>query len=82
MTMSRWMTAVRLEHECGLVRVQAVNQGEEMLDKAEAALGVASRHLARFRDGTLPLSDAVVREIEASIDRARAIIGVGPADRT
>lgn len=80
--MSRWMTAVRFEHECGLVRVQAVNQGEDMLDKVEAALGVASRHLKRFRAGTLPLSDAVVEEIEASIERARALVGVDQGSRS
>lgn len=67
----------RFEHECGLVRLQAVHQGEAMLDRVEAALGVAGRHLERVRTGVLPLSPAVTLEIEESIEHARAIVGVG-----
>lgn len=70
------------EQDCGLVRVQAVNQGGaddalRTLDRVDAALGVASRHLERIHSGELKLTPAVTRDIEASIDRARKILGVG-----
>jgi hypothetical protein len=71
------MTIEGYEHECGLIRVQAVTQSEAMLDRIEGALGVASRHLQRIRDGVLPLSPAVAREIEQSLRHARSVLGVG-----
>lgn len=65
------------EQDCGILRVQAVTQGEDVLARVDAALGVAQRHLDRIHAGTLPLTPAVAREIEASIERGRAIVGVG-----
>ena len=65
------------EQDCGLLRVQAVNQGEHMLDAIDALLGVADRHLERVRRGILPLAPMVQREIEMSIQEARVRLGVG-----
>lgn len=70
------MTIEGYEHECGLIRRQAIAQGEAMLDRIEGALGVASRHIQRIHDGVLPLSPAVAREIEQSLQRARSVLGV------
>lgn len=70
------------EQDCGVVRVQAVNQGgadNGLLERVELALGVATRHLWRIRKHIVDLTPAVAREIEDSIERARALVGVGPA---
>lgn len=69
----------RFQHECGLIRLQAVTESEEMLDRIDSALGVATRHLDRISQGILFLSPAVEREIEQSLERARHLLGIGSA---
>lgn len=64
-----------VEESMGELRVQALKRGgESLLDKVEGALGIAQRHLDRIRSGVLPASEAVVSEIDASVDRARALL--------
>ena len=76
------MTIAGYEQDCGVLRVQALSHGDEMCERVEGALGVASRHLDRIRSGWLQLSPAVAKEIESSIARARALVGVGAAIET
>jgi hypothetical protein len=68
------------EQDLGIIRVQALTQGgEELLDRVEAKLGIASRHIARVQSGLLGLVPMVTKEIDASIADARELLGVGPA---
>lgn len=59
----------------GSVAIAALDRGgEPLLDRVDAALGVALRHSARIADGLLPFTDQVRREMDASIERAEAIV--------
>ena len=71
------MTLPEYEKRIGDVSLRAFDKGgEALLDQVTACLAVASRHLARVREGQLSLVPGVQREIEASFDRAEALLSV------
>lgn len=68
-------TIEQYESRIGVLLNRALSQGgESLLDLVDARLGVASRHLARVRDGDLPLAPAVRREIERSFSDAEELL--------
>lgn len=72
-------TVAGYETDMGVLRVQALNQGgEALLDRVDAKLGVAIRHLERLRAGELELVPMVADEIEGCIEETRNFLGVGP----
>lgn len=69
------MTIQDIQRRIGDLSASALHFGGELLlDRVTAALGVASRHAERIRNGQLDLVPAVEREIEDSFDRAAQLI--------
>lgn len=70
--------AMRIADTLGDIQVRALQAGgEELLQRVEGALGPALRLLNRLYVSALPMTPAVRREIDASIERARALLPKG-----
>lgn len=63
------------EAAVGQVQVRAVQRGgEALLERVEAALGPAIRHLTRVTTGVIDLTDAVAYEIQQAITAAQDLV--------
>lgn len=67
---------------CGELLAHALHiGGDALLDKAEASLGVALRHIDRVREGQLPFVPGVRAEIKDSILRTENLLAAYAEDR-
>lgn len=63
------------ERRCGELRIAALRKGgEALLDKVDGKLGVAMRHLERFRTGVVNLTSGVEHEISLALIEAEQVL--------